>query len=342
MVLNQSSANVWRVAVNPTTFQLKGPAERVTFGTTLETSPTMSRDGRLAFAAVDIIDDYWALPIDANSATVKGPRTQIMKNSASDMQALSLDGQTLLYCSHRGGQSEIRSRDLRTGKETLLLSSPTPQHVPSATADAAAFIYHSGIDTDPRFLGTTSGAPPRKLCESCAHTTLSRDGSKMLYMVEPDHHTYRLLDIASGKSTELLSSATKEFSTAQFSPDDRWAAITTLKGEHLLMVPVRDSKVDEKEVIELGRLTSSDGYGMTRFSPDGNTIYYLSFEDGHSCIYAQRLSANRHASGPAVAVQHLHEANTYGHPHGMRVGADKIVLLMNQGTSNIWLLQAPQ
>ena len=73
--------------------------------------------------------------------------------------------------------------------------------------------------------------------------------------------------------------------------------------------------------------------------PDGNTICYVSMEDGHACIYAQRLSPSRHPEGAPVAVQHLHEPNTYGHPHGMRVGADKIVLLMNQGSSNIWLMR---
>jgi hypothetical protein len=64
----------------------------------------------------------------------------------------------------------------------------------------------------------------------------------------------------------------------------------------------------------------------------------LSHGDGHLCIYAQRLATNRQPSGDPVDVQHLHEANAYGHPHGMQVAADKIVLLMNQGTSNIWLM----
>ena len=149
-----------------------------------------------------------------------------------------------------------------------------------------------------------------------------------------------LLDIASGQSRELLSSATKEFDKAQFSTDGRWVALATVDGAHLLLVPVRDSKVDEKEAIVIDRPTSRGGYEMIRFSPDGNTIYYLSSEDGHTCIYAQRLSANKQPAGPPVVVQHLHEANSYGHPHGMRVGADKIVLRMNQGTSNIWLMQA--
>jgi Tol biopolymer transport system component len=338
-VQNRDAANVWRVSVDPTTFQLTGPAERLTSGTAQEVSPTISRDGKLAFAAVDTIQDYWALPIDANTALVKGSCTQIMKNSASDNQALSLDGNTLLYCSHRGGQSEFRSHDLSSGKETLLVSSATEQHLSSTTADGTAFMYFVPGRTQALFLGTTSGAPPRKLCEDCGHGTLSKDGTKHLHIIEPDHHTYRLLDIASGRSTELVSSPTKEFGFAQFAPDDQWVAITTESSEEMFLVPVRTSKVDEKEMISIGRLSSAGGYQMFRFSPDGNTIYYLSFEDGNSCIYAQRLAANRHPAGPPVVVQHLHEANTWGHPHGMRVGADKIVLLMNQGTSNIWLMQ---
>jgi Tol biopolymer transport system component len=338
-VQNRDAANVWRVGVDPATFQLTGPADRLTSGTAQEISPTVSRDGKLAFAAVDTIQDYWALPIDANAALVKGPRTQIMKNSASDNQALSLDGNTLLYCSHRGGQSEFRSRDLRSGKETLLVSSATDQHLSSTTADGTAFMYSVPGRVQAQFLGTTSGAPPRKLCENCGHSTLSKDGTKHLHIIEPDHHTYRLLDIASGRSTELVSSPTKEFGYSQFSPNDQWLAITTLTSEEMFLVPVRTTKVDEKEMIPIGRLSSPGGYQMFRFSPDGNTIYYVSLEDGNSCIYAQRLAANRHPAGAPVVVQHLHEANTWGHPHGMRVGADKIVLLMNQGTSNIWLTQ---
>jgi Tol biopolymer transport system component len=335
-VQNRDAANVWRVSVDPTTFQLTGPAERLTSGTAQEVSPTISRDGKLAFAAVDRL---LGAADRCNTALVKGSCTQIMKNSASDNQALSLDGNTLLYCSHRGGQSEFRSHDLSSGKETLLVSSATEQHLSSTTADGTAFMYFVPGRTQALFLGTTSGAPPRKLCEDCGHGTLSKDGTKHLHIIEPDHHTYRLLDIASGRSTELVSSPTKEFGFAQFAPDDQWVAITTESSEEMFLVPVRTSKVDEKEMISIGRLSSAGGYQMFRFSPDGNTIYYLSFEDGNSCIYAQRLAANRHPAGPPVVVQHLHEANTWGHPHGMRVGADKIVLLMNQGTSNIWLMQ---
>lgn len=335
---NPDGAEVWRLPLDPATFQPAGPAEQVTFGTAEESSPTMSMDGKLAFAAVDTIADYWMLPLNANTATVTGPRTKVMGNSASERHALSVDGTTLFFCGHRGGQSEIRSRDLRTGKETPFISAPTEHHINEATADGSSFLYLVPGATPARFLGSTTGAPPRKVCENCGHAAMSRDGTKVLYMVEPDHHTYRLLDVASGVSTEFISSATLDLDRAAFSPDGQWAAVNTLGGRHLFLVPVRNARVEEQEWIVFDQLKSRGGYQWPAFSPDGNTLYYVSSEDGHFCVYARRLSPSRRPSGAAVVVQHLHESNAYGHPHGMAVGADKIVLLMNQGTSNIWLM----
>jgi len=79
-------------------------------------------------------------------------------------------------------------------------------------------------------------------------------------------------------------------------------------------------------------------YQWAQFSPSGEYLYYASNEDGHMCVYARRLSAAMQPSGEPVAIVHLHEGNSYTHPHGMSVGADKIVLLMNQGSSNIWMI----
>jgi Tol biopolymer transport system component len=155
-------------------------------------------------------------------------------------------------------------------------------------------------------------------------------------MVEPDHHTYRLLDITSGTSTEFMTSPALSFSVASFSPDKQWAGVTTTDG-HLLMVPVRDSRVDEKEWITVSQTKAPGGHQWPAFSPDGHTIYYVSNEDGHACIYARRLSANRQPSGSPTVVQHLRN-NACSHPHGMAVGADRSCP-DGQGTSNIWLMQ---
>jgi Tol biopolymer transport system component len=284
---------------------------------------------------LDRIADYWSLPVDANRGLVTGARTQIMNNSASDGHALSEDGKTLLFCSRRGDNSDIWSRDLTTGRETSLVVSPAEKHVLGASADASTFVYSVAGNPSAVFLGTSSGDAPRKLCEGCGHLALSRDGSRLLYIIEPEHNVYHLMDTATGQSAPLLSHATASFGSSAFSPDGQWVVFTFQR--RLRAAPVRSSPVDEKDWILI--TTREAAYQWPRFSPDGAYLYYASNEDGHICIYAQRMGAGSQPSGPAAAVAHLHEGNSLTHPHLMQVGADKIVLLMNQGTSNIWMTQ---
>ncbi len=327
------AANIWRVPIDARTFKLTGPAEQLTFGTSRELSPTLSDAGKLVYAAEDRIADYWTLPVDADRGKVTGPRTQLMNNSASDGHALSHDGKIMLFCSRRGGNSDIWSRDLVTGKETSLLVSPAEEHILTASADASSFVYWVRGATAQVFLATTSGTPPRKLCDDCGHIALSADAAKMLYVSEPEHKVYHLLDTASGQSAPLLSHATAGFGSASFSPDGRWVVFTS--NRQLMAAPVRDSKVDEKDWIRINSRAAT--YQWATFSPNGEYLYYASNEDRHICLYAQRLGAAMQPSGAPVAIAHLHEGNSYTHPHGMSLGADKIVLLMNQGSSNVWM-----
>ena len=102
---------------------------------------------------------------------------------------------------------------------------------------------------------------------------------------------------------------------------------------------------DARPSFEQTRLTfnnSSTAAGAPALSRDGKLVVYSSNRAANTrnlWLHAQRLSASRQPAGEPVAVAHLHEANALGHPHGMAVGADKIVLLMNQGSSNIWMMQ---
>jgi eukaryotic-like serine/threonine-protein kinase len=327
--------NVWRVPLDARTFRPSGPAEQLTFGTSRGAMPSVSSDGKLVFMSQEVVADYWSLAIDANHGMVTGARTQIMNNSASDAQALSEDGRTLLFCSRRGGNCDIWSRDLATGKETSILVSPAQEHILAASADASTFVYWVAGNPVSVFLGTSSGAAPRKLCDGCREIALSRDGSKMLYLDGPENKVYHLMDTASGQSTPLLSHPTDGFEEAVFSTDGQSVVFGFRR--HLMAAPVRSSPVDEKDWT---RITTREAiYAWPRFSPDGSYLYYASNEDGRLCIYGQPMSAAGQPSGPPVAIDHLHEGNAFTHPHDMQVGADKIVLLMIQGLSNIWMTQ---
>jgi hypothetical protein len=153
--------------------------------------------------------------------------------------------------------------------------------------------------------------------------------------MEPDHKVYYVMDIATGESSPLLTHATESIAEAAFSADGQ--SVVFRFRRRLMAAPVRSSPVDEKDWTLIAPNQAT--YQWPAFSPDGAYLYDASNEDGHVCIYAQRVGAALRPSGPAVALAHLHEGNILRRPVGMQVGADKITLLLNQGTSNVWMTQ---
>ena len=292
------AANIWRAPIDPRTFRLTGAAEQLTFGTSSELSPTMSDDGKLVFAAVGIIDDYWTLPVDANRATVTGSRTQFMKNSASNRHRLSRDGTTMLFNSRRAGNSDIWRRDLITGRETPLLMSLAEEHLLEASADASTFVYSVRGTPSQVFLATTSAAP-RKLCDDCGVLALSANAAKMLYFKLPDHRVAHLMDVASGQSTPLLPGLTAGFNTVFFSPDGRWV-VFGYKSQ-LLAAPIQDTPVEEKHWTRINSTAAT--YQWAQFSPSGEDLYY--------------------ASEPGWPPLRLRPAGEHGHAALRRTGRDR-------------------
>ncbi len=80
------------------------------------------------------------------------------------------------------------------------------------------------------------------------------------------------------------------------------------------------------------------------WSPDGNTLYFISEQDEFSCIWAQPLDpVTKNAQGPAKAVQHFHgehRAISGGLAlYGYAMTADKHYFPLGEAKGNIWLAE---
>jgi hypothetical protein len=83
---------------------------------------------------------------------------------------------------------------------------------------------------------------------------------------------------------------------------------------------------------------------LPRWSPDGNTIYFLSGRDGFRCFWGQRLNpATKDPAGEPFAVQHFHRTRRSlryiqdSGAIGLAVARDRIVFPLAELTGNIWL-----
>lgn len=81
------------------------------------------------------------------------------------------------------------------------------------------------------------------------------------------------------------------------------------------------------------------------WSPDGQWLYFLSEQDGHLCLWEQRLEANsKRPLGEAGPVRHLHHMalslrQISQNRRALAVARDKVVLNILSTTGGIWLVR---
>jgi Tol biopolymer transport system component/predicted Ser/Thr protein kinase len=342
-------AGLWQVSISPETWQITGPARRLTFGTGLDTNPSVSTSGRLAFSSLAENLDVWSLPIDANQAKPRGDLQRLTQDPAADVQpSITADGKRMVFSSNRAGTRNVWLKDLETGRESPLNVDPIVEN-PLIAADGSKAAYV--VNSDKQRIHVMAIGPGGRpgvseiVCEDCGHflADVSPDGKRVLYFVSK---TIFALSIASGERTVLLQHQKYNLSDPRFSADGRWVAfhmqIDPLRRQ-MFIAPSRPG-APEKEWIPI-----TDGSAMDRFaawSPDGNVLYWISERDGFRCIVAQRLDPGRKKPvGPLLYIQHLHSARrsmmSFADPTWGRVSVvrDKIVFTLAERAGNIWMTE---
>ena len=74
------TTNLWKILINPRTFSIKDPPERLTTGTERELRPSLTADGRLVFATIDPHLDLWTLALDADRGKITGNPQQLTRS----------------------------------------------------------------------------------------------------------------------------------------------------------------------------------------------------------------------------------------------------------------------
>jgi Tol biopolymer transport system component len=341
------SQSVWRLLFQPRTWQLKEVAQRVTYGTEQNLSPSIAGD-RLAFATFGETLQVWSVPLDANQGRVLGEPQQLTNSGDSFLPMVTRDGLRLVFVRGSGKQERCIVRDLLTGTESTCAAGPHVNHpVISRDGSQVAYRVRNEIGSMSTMLVAASGGQPEKICQTDCGILFdwSTDGKYILVREGNGAagNGVARLEIANGKLTGLYHHPKFPLWQAQVSPDSKWVAFQanqdpTHKSIHV--APFREGVPPEQWITVVPADSDNE---KPRWSPDGGLLYFTSTRDGFSCIWAQRLNpANMQPMAEPFLVMHAHSAarslsNVGLYPLEISVAPDRLVYVMGERKGNIWM-----
>jgi Tol biopolymer transport system component len=332
-------SNLWKVGVDATNGHITGTPQRLTFGTAIERSPVLARDGRVALASVSENVDIWRVRLDPVSGVAAGAWERITSDAAEEhIPSVSDDGRLLVYVRSHGGRDALWLRDLVTGRERHIADGELISGRISPDATTLAIgpdDGRSGIVLMP-----TLGDATTAVCDQCGLGAWSPDGSRIVIRRGRPSRLY-VRDVRSGAETPLASHPEWNLLQPRFSPDGRWVVFHTTNSvtlRQIYAVPVTGRAVPFEEWVPI----VTDFGIQPSWAEDGRGVYHFSLRDGAFCAWLQPVdSKTMRPLGAPRAVQHLHEprlrattaATVTNDVHGGYLYAT-----LTETTGNIWML----
>ena len=341
------ASNLWRVQISTDGQRLIGEPQRLTSGTR-EQDPSATQDGRIAF--VDAIRDWdiWKLPINANQAQVQGEPERVISGLSYDAYpSIPTDARRLIYISNRAGNNDVWLRDLAAGQDTSITVGATDEWRGEISPDGSRVVFNrQENDQWSLYVKDLATETERRVLEGISSLLgWMPDGKKVIYYTPSPTLVFRWVDIDTGESSDVrLEHPEYRFGTPRYSPRGDWLVFQLYPGEspesQIYVARVEDGQpLDHSQWIEI---TSGGENKHPWWSPDGNTIYFLSNRDEFSCIWAQPLDPEtKQPKGPLKALRHLHGRqrirNTGAAYFGYAMTADALYFPAYESRGNIWL-----
>ena len=347
-------ANVFRMPLNESTHEVMGAPEAITVGPGFNFKPSASADGRrIVFGnGTTVASNLWSVDVEQGSGKVTGRRVKLTEGleKRAGLQP-SADGRTVVYLAQLGTTTEVRLKDLTTGKETRLAAG-TQGTTAAISPDGKQVAYHAPSQgSNPVFVVASNGGAPRKVCDSCGRPVEWVKGTTML-LYDRDSENKRgiwVLDTATGQKRMLANLEGVGLFTPRVSPDGKWVAFTE-QGEasnrKIYLAPFGGGQAEiprkDWSILTEGAMLDRQPY----WSPAGGMIVFLSDRDGNRCVWGRRVDmASGKALGDVFGVAHFHEVrenlSDMGDPWnvGLSIAAGKLFYAAFEVAGNVWMME---
>ena len=338
--------NVYRCRITAAG-KARGDLIRLAGGTASAAYPTVSRDGRMVFASGTERFDVWGLPLDANNGKPLGPHYRITNSTApAEYPAVSPDGRTVLYATPRNGTSQVWMKDLETGQDSVIAPGPNASVPLWVNAGSVAFGQKLSKRSDEYLLELAAGQS-RKVYEGGFFWDVNRTATMALARAsDSGRNDILAVDLKAGRGSVILRAAPGEpLLQASFSPDAEWIVFLADTGPGAARIFA--ARTDAWTEIPAGDwMPVTDGrrkVDKPRFSPDGKLIYFTEDGEESRAIRAVRFDPGTGRTlGDSFVVFESGQSRLtlFGvNPRSLEIGIarDKLVMLLAERTSNLWM-----
>lgn len=342
--------NIWRLRFSPRTLQIIGPAEQVSFGAGREDHPSAAADGTIVFSVLTHKTDVWELPIDANTAKLRGRLARLTSGEGNcSRPTTDQRGDRLTFLSDRGGNEDVWVKDLKAGAERALTATAENEVSPLLSPDGSEVAFgYAPPSRESIWLVPFAGGRMKQICADCGEPRgWLPDGTGLLFQKLSQHDSLVGVLDRSGHTTPLVKSSESALFSPSVSRDGRWLALVvrTPPNDHrITVIPLHDGRAAAREewisVTEQGTWVNKP-----RWSPNGNWLYYTSDRDGFTCIWASPLDPfTKRPLGAPKGVMHFHTGgSSLDASYGLElsIAVDKLVVDIGNSSGNIWLAPPP-
>jgi Tol biopolymer transport system component len=350
-----SDGNLWRIRLSPESGKIASQPERMTTGADNEkwarAIPAASDQPgkwRIVFANLQASYILWNLPLDLNAAKPAGEPGRLLPDTLfRSAPSLSADGRRLAYISLALETYALRSRDMSTGTEKVLLQQPTGFRA-RISPDGRTIAYNpQGTENTTKiYLIPALGGDSRLLCDACGLIyDWTSDGKNILFR-SGDPIRFSILDVSSGRHRVILAHPKYHIHAMELSPDGKWLAFHYAPDpaipRAIYLVPLHDGQpAAETEWIAV--MDRPGTHTRPWWSPDGNVIYFLSNARGKTEMWAQRLQpATKRPIGEPVRIfsppgeRYSIQTSPW---FGPAVGPRNLIFAVIESTGNIWIAE---
>ena len=274
----------------------------------------------------------------------RGEPERIVSGLSTDWYpSVSADGRKLVYTSDRAGNDDIWLRDLETSTDEPVTVGPGPEFRGVISPDGTTVVFRRTEEEKTNVYLTQLGQGGEKLLleDIGSHMDWTPDGPKILfYTTSPPR--WKTLDVDTGQQRDLgVEHPQYSPQSVRFSPDQRWISFKLPAGPMYISRMIGGVAQDQDQWIAVADARDK---GHAWWSPDGNTLYFISLRDDFQCVWSRSLDpVTKQPQGPPKAVLHLHGRLRFDiagpAPFGYAVTADKRYLPLRESKANIWLAE---